>query len=75
MALTYRDSNAAYANKFLLPVYGMLMEVSKEGYESFYREKERLRHLQKLDRDAGLLSLEALGSKAAMAKNCLLILR
>lgn len=26
-----RESNAAYADRFLIPVHGMLMEVSKEG--------------------------------------------
>lgn len=58
-----RESDISYADRFMIPVHGMLMEVSKEAYESFYREKERIRYLQKLDRDAGLLSLEAFGSE------------
>lgn len=66
-----RDSNEAYADRFLIPVHGMLMEVSKEGYESFYREKERIRYLQKLDRDAGLLSLEAIGSEGGSGEGLL----
>ena len=66
-----RESDICYADRFMIPVHGMLMEVSKEGYESFYREKERIQYLQKLDRDAGLLSLEALGSESGNGEDLL----
>lgn len=66
-----RESDTAYADKLMIPVHGMLMEVSKEAYESFYREKERIRYLRKLDREAGLLSLEVLGSERGSSEEVL----
>lgn len=38
----------------------MLLEVSQDIYNEFYRDKERERYLRKLDRENKLLSLEAL---------------
>lgn len=37
----------------------MLLEVSREVYVDFYREKERNRYLRKLDIENGLLSIDS----------------
>lgn len=54
-----RQSDESYENRFFIPLQGMLLEVSREVYADFYREKERNRYLKKLDRENGLLSIDS----------------
>lgn len=54
-----RQSEDSYNNRYFIPLQGMLLEVSKEIYSELYREKERERYLRKLDRENGLLSIDA----------------
>lgn len=54
-----QQSNASYENRYFIPLQGMLLEVGREIYVEFYREKERNRYLRKLDREHGLLSIES----------------
>ena len=62
--LTYKDfcrrreSDQRYMDKLFIPVQGCLLEVVREQYTDFYRDKERWRYLQKLDTNHSLLSLE-----------------
>ena len=64
MELSYRDfcrrreSDQRYMDKLFIPVQGCLLEVVREQYADFYRDKERWRYLQKLDTNHKLLSLE-----------------
>ena len=64
--LTYQDycqnrqNDDSYAERYFIPLQGMLLEVSQDIYAEFYRDKERERYLRKLDRENKLLSLEAL---------------
>ena len=37
------------ASHWFIPVQGVLLEVPKDAYKAFYREKERERYLRKLD--------------------------
>ena len=37
------------ASHWFIPVQGVLLEVQKDAYKAFYREKERERYLRKLD--------------------------
>ena len=53
-----RESDQTYMDKLFIPVQGCLLEVVREQYTDFYRDKERWRYLQKLDVKNGLLSLE-----------------
>lgn len=41
--------------KYILPVNGKLIPVSREVYESFYTHKRRERYLEERDRDKGLM--------------------
>ncbi|HAJ9305163.1 TPA: sigma-70 family RNA polymerase sigma factor [Listeria monocytogenes] len=41
--------------KYILPVNGKLITVSREVYESFYTHERRERYLEERDRDKGLL--------------------
>ena len=42
-----------YADKLFLPLYGRLMEVSKEDYAEFYRAKRRQKYLDERSADSG----------------------
>ena len=53
-----RESDQTYMDKLFIPIQGCLLEVVREQYTDFYRDKERWRYLQKLDVKNGLLSLE-----------------
>lgn len=56
-----QQSDKSYENRFFIPLQGMLLEVGREVYADFYREKERNRYLKKLDRENGLLSIDSFG--------------
>ena len=53
-----RQDDQSYMDKLFIPVQGCLLEVVREQYTDFYRDKERWRYLQKLDTNHSLLSLE-----------------
>lgn len=53
-----RQADQSYKDKLFIPVQGCLLEVVREQYADFYREKERWRYLKKLDASHSLLSLE-----------------
>lgn len=49
----------------------MLLEVSREVYVDFYREKERNRYLRKLDMENGLLSIDSFEKADDNGMGCL----
>ena len=53
-----RQADQTYMDKLFIPVQGCLLEVVREQYTDFYRDKERWRYIQKLDTKNSLLSLE-----------------
>jgi len=53
-----RNADQTYMDKLFIPVQGCLLEVVREQYTDFYRDKERWRYLQKLDTNHSLFSLE-----------------
>jgi len=53
-----READQSYMDKLFIPVQGCLLEVVREQYADFYKEKERWRYLKKLDTNHKLLSLE-----------------
>ena len=53
-----RQADQSYKDKLFIPVQGCLLEVVREQYADFYKEKERWRYLKKLDINHSLLSLE-----------------
>ncbi len=53
-----READRTYSDKLFIPVQGCLIEVMREQYTDFYRDKERWRYLQKLDTKNSLLSLD-----------------
>ena len=53
-----RQADQSYMDKLFISVQGCLLEVVREQYTDFYRDKERWRYLKKLDTNHSLLSLE-----------------
>ena len=53
-----RQADQSYMDKLFIPVQGCLLEVMREQYADFYKDKERWRYLKKLDTNYKLLSLE-----------------
>ena len=53
-----REFDQSYLDKLFIPVQGCLLEVVREQYADFYKDKERWRYLKKLDTNHSLLSLE-----------------
>ena len=53
-----READQTYLDKLFIPIQGCMLEVVKEQYTDFYRDKERWRYLQKLDTKNSLLSLD-----------------
>ncbi len=51
-------TDQTYMDKLFIPLQGCLLEVVREQYTDFYRDKERWRYLQKLDTKNRLLSLD-----------------
>ena len=54
-----KDNDPTYADRYFIPVQGFLLEVDREHYEDFYRTKDRLTYLKRLDIKYGLLSIDA----------------
>ena len=54
----HRQADQSYMDKLFIPVQGCLLEVVREQYADFYKDKERWRYLKKLDTNHKLLSLE-----------------
>lgn len=59
----HRKWDILYKDKHFIPVQGMLLEVDKETYTEFYRNRERERYLKKLDIENNLQSIEAFDSE------------
>jgi len=53
-----KPTRPTYMDKLFIPIQGCLLEVVREQYTDFYRDKERWRYLQKLDTKNSLLSLD-----------------
>ena len=43
-----RESDQTYMDKLFIPIQGCLLEVVREQYTDFYRDKERWRYLKKI---------------------------
>ena len=55
-----KESDRSVADKLFLPLYGRLMEVSKEDYAEFYRAKRRQKYLDERSADNGDFSYDML---------------
>ena len=58
-----KENDCSVADKLFIPVQGCLVETDRRHYNAFYRDKERQKYLQFLDRKHGLLSIDAFDSE------------
>ena len=49
-----RQADQSYMDKLFIPVQGCLIEIVREQYADFYKEKERWRYLRKPDTNHSL---------------------
>lgn len=40
-----KENNVSYADKFFIPLHGMLMEVTEETYRDFYKSQRRQKYI------------------------------
>lgn len=58
-----KENDPTYAERYFIPVQGFLLEVDRQHYEDFYRTKDKLTYLKRLDIKYGLLSIDAFDSE------------
>ena len=54
------QSDKSYTEKFFLPLYGMLMEVTAETYKAYYKDKRRQKYIDERSLLNGDVSYDAL---------------
>lgn len=54
------QTDKSYAEKFFLPLHGMLMEVTEEDYKEYYKYKRRQKYIDECSRKRGDVSYDAL---------------
>ena len=54
------QSDKSYAEKFFLPLYGMLMEVTAETYKAYYKDQRRQKYIDERSMLNGDVSYDAL---------------
>ena len=55
-----RETDQSYEEKKLIPLHGMLMEVTPEQYWEFYRNRRRQKYLDERSKDNGDISIDML---------------
>lgn len=68
---TLEQTNKDYANKYFLPLHGMLMEVTEEEYKSYYKDKRRQKYIDERAHENGDFSYDALDTPAMQGENIL----
>ena len=56
----FRQQRDTYQGRRFIPLHGMLMEVSKDAYKSFYKDKRRQKYLNERSDDNGDFSYDML---------------
>ena len=76
--ITYKELNerrkedSTYKNKRFIPVQKMLIEVSKEEYQDFYREVERNKYVKKTSQDFQFISIDEISEDMEIREKSLL---
>lgn len=68
---TLEQADKDYANKFFLPLHGMLMEVTEDEYRSYYKDKRRQKYIDERSRENGDVSYDALDSSDMLGESVL----
>ena len=68
---TLEQADNEYANKYFLPLHGMLMEVTEEEYKAYYKDKRRQKYIDERSRENGDVSYDALDSSDMLGESVL----
>ena len=68
---TLEQTDKDYANKYFLPLHGMLMEVTEEEYKAYYKDKRRQKYIDERFRENGDVSYDALDSSDMLGESVL----
>lgn len=68
---TLEQTDKDYANKYFLPLHGMLMEVMEEEYKAYYKDKRRQKYIDERSRENGDVSYDALDSSDMLGESVL----
>ena len=68
---TLEQADKEYANKYFLPLHGMLMEVTEEEYKAYYKDKRRQKYIEERSRENGDVSYDALDSSDMLGESVL----
>ena len=68
---TLEQADKEYANKYFLPLHGMLMEVTEDEYRSYYKDKRRQKYIDERSRENGDVSYDALDSSDMLGESVL----
>ena len=55
-----KDNDVSYADKFFIPLHGMLMEVTEEQYKEFYKSQRRQKYIDERSAENGDFSYDML---------------
>ena len=58
------DHDVTYLNRIFLPLHGVLMEVTPDEYEQFYKESRRQKYQRELSKSNGDISLDSLSGES-----------
>ena len=61
--ISRKESDEHYKDKLFLPMHGMLMEVTKETYNEYYREKRRQKYIDERARLNGEILYDSLSTE------------
>ena len=62
------QTDKSYAEKFFLPLHGMLMEVTEEDYKEYYKDKRRQKYIDECSRKRGDVSYDALDTDETLGE-------
>lgn len=68
---TLEQADKDYANKYFLPLHGMLMEVTEEEYKAYYKEKRRQKYIDERSCKNGDFSYDSLDSSGMLGESVL----
>ena len=68
---TLEQTDKDYANKYFLPLHGMLMEVTEDEYRSYYKDKRRQKYIDERSRENGDFSYDSLDSSDMLGESVL----
>lgn len=68
---TLEQTDKDYANKYFLPLHGMLMEVTEEEYKAYYKDNRRQKYIDERSRENGDFSYDSLDTPEMQGESIL----